>query len=280
MHKRGLIYMSKNDILNATINAGIGKAKLSFGKMLLLSILAGAFIAFGAESSNMATYGLLFNATTFGLGKCLAGIIFAAGLIMVILAGGELFTGNSLMVAAAFDKKIKWSGLLRNWVVVYIGNFIGAVFIAWLMYQSGLFNSGSDLLGGMTVKIAAGKCNLSFIKAFILGILCNWLVCLAVWMCTGADSTIGKIFSIFFPIWVFVTSGFEHSIANMYYIPAGLFAKANSAFISASGLSEEILSKLTWSGFFIDNLIPVTLGNIIGGGIFVAGVYYLVYREK
>lgn len=280
MHKRGLIYMSKNDILKATINAGIGKANLSFGKMLLLSILAGAFIAFGAESSNMATYGLLFNATTFGLGKCLAGIIFAAGLIMVILAGGELFTGNSLMVAAAFDKRIRWSGLLRNWVVVYIGNFIGAVFIAWLMYQSGLFNSGSDLLGGMTVKIAAGKCNLSFIKAFILGILCNWLVCLAVWMCTGADSTIGKIFSIFFPIWVFVTSGFEHSIANMYYIPAGLFAKANSAFISASGLSEEILSKLTWSGFFIDNLIPVTLGNIIGGGIFVAGVYYLVYREK
>ncbi len=272
--------MSKNDILKATITTGIGKANLPIGRMLVLSFLAGAFIAFGAESSNMATFGLLFNPVTFGLGKCLAGVIFAAGLIMVILAGGELFTGNSLMVAAAIDKKIKWSALLKNWIIVYIGNFIGAVFIAWLMNQSGLFGSGSDLLGGMTVKIAVGKCSLSFAKAFILGILCNWLVCLAVWMCTGADSTIGKIFSIFFPIWVFVTSGFEHSIANMYYIPAGLFAKANAAFINASGLTEEALSKLTWSGFFIDNLIPVTLGNIVGGAIFVAGIYYLVYREK
>lgn len=272
--------MTKNEILKATVNAGIGKANLHLGKMFLLAVLAGAFIAFGAESSNMAAFGLLSQPLTFGLGKCLAGAIFAAGLIMVILAGGELFTGNSLMVAAAVDKKITWDGMLRNWVVVYIGNFVGAVLIAFLMYQSGLFGSGADLLGGMTVKIAAGKCGLSFAKAFILGILCNWLVCLAVWMCTGADSTIGKIFSIFFPIWVFVTSGFEHSIANMYYIPAGLFAKANDAFAAASGLTDAALSKLSWSGFFVNNLIPVTLGNIVGGGIFVAGIYYLIYREK
>ena len=272
--------MTKNEILKATIKAGEGKAALPLGKMFLLAILAGAFIAFGAEGSNMATFGLLSQPLTFGLGKALAGAMFAAGLIMVILAGGELFTGNALMTASLLDKKITCGSMLRNWVVVYIGNFVGAVMIAYLMYNTGLFSSGADLLGGMTVKIAAGKCGLSFCKAFILGILCNWLVCLAVWMSTGADNTIGKIFAIFFPIWVFVTSGFEHSIANMYYVPAGIFAKANTAFVAASGVADSALANLNWAGFAVNNLLPVTLGNIVGGAIFVAGIYYVVYREQ
>lgn len=272
--------MTKNEILKATIKAGEGKVALPLGKMFLLAILAGAFIAFGAEGSNMATFGLLSQPLTFGLGKALAGAMFAAGLIMVILAGGELFTGNALMTASLLDKKITCGSMLRNWVVVYIGNFVGAVMIAYLMYNTGLFSSGADLLGGMTVKIAAGKCGLSFCKAFILGILCNWLVCLAVWMSTGADNTIGKIFAIFFPIWVFVTSGFEHSIANMYYVPAGIFAKANTAFVAASEVADSALANLSWAGFAVNNLLPVTLGNIVGGAVFVAGVYYMVYRER
>jgi formate/nitrite transporter len=248
--------------------------------MCLPALLAGALLAFAPDGSNMASFGLLSQPLTFGLGKALAGAMFAAGLIMVILAGGELFTGNALMTATLLNKKITCGAMLRNWVVVYIGNFVGAVLIAYLMYYSGLFSSGADLLGGMTVKIAAGKCNLAFGKAFVLGVLCNWLVCLAVWMATGADSTIGKIFSIFFPIWVFVTSGFEHSIANMYYIPAGIFAKANTAFVAASGVAGSALANLSWAGFAVNNLLPVTLGNIVGGAVFVAGVYYMVYREK
>lgn len=267
------------EILDYTIETGVAKSGGRFFKLLFLSIMAGAFIAFAAEGSNMAAFNLFYQPTTYGLGKALAGAIFGTGLMLVVLCGGELFTGNTLILAAVCEKRVKVATMLRNWVIVYIGNLIGSLLIAYMMYQSGLFSSGADVLGAVTIKIAAYKTGLSFMQAFYLGIMCNWLVCLAVWLSYGADTMAGKILGIFFPIWLFITSGFEHSVANMYYIPAGILAKANESFVELSHVSAEALNQLTWSGFFIDNLIPVTLGNIVGGGIFVGIAYWFVYKK-
>lgn len=267
------------EILDYTIATGVDKSSGRFLKLLFLSIMAGAFIAFAAEGSNMAAFNLFYQPTTYGLGKVLAGAIFGTGLMLVVLCGGELFTGNTLILAAVCNKKVKISTMFRNWAIVYIGNLIGSIFIAYMMYQSGLFTSGADVLGAVTLKIAAYKTSLSFMQAFYLGIMCNWLVCLAVWLSYGAETMAGKILGIFFPIWLFITSGFEHSVANMYYIPAGIMAKANENFVELSHVSAEALNQLTWSGFFIDNLIPVTLGNIIGGGLFVGVAYWFVYKK-
>ncbi|MBR0598632.1 formate/nitrite transporter family protein [Sinanaerobacter chloroacetimidivorans] len=267
------------EITDYTIRMAEDKAGGSFQKLLILGILAGAFIAFAAEGSNMAAFNLFAEPTTYGLGKALAGAIFGTGLMLVVLAGGELFTGNTMILAAVCDRKVTINRMLRNWVIVYIGNFIGSVLIAYMMVHSGLFASGADMLGAVTVKIAAYKVNLDFSKAFYLGIMCNWLVCLAVWISYGADTMAGKILSIFFPIWLFITSGFEHSVANMYYIPAGIMAKTNMSFAELSHLSQEVLDSLTWSSFLIHNLIPVTLGNIVGGGIFVGIAYWYTYKK-
>lgn len=267
------------EILDYTIETAVGKANGSFSKLLILGIMAGAFIAFAAEGSNMAAFNLFYEPTTYGLGKALAGALFGTGLMLVVLCGGELFTGNTLILTAVCEKKVKITQMLRNWVIVYTGNLIGSMFIAFMMYHSGLFTSGADVLGAVTIKIAAYKTGLTFIQAFFLGIMCNWLVCLAVWLSYGADTMAGKILGIFFPIWLFITSGFEHSVANMYYIPAGILAKANPSFVELSHVSAEALANLSWSGFFINNLIPVTLGNIVGGGIFVGIAYWFVYKK-
>ncbi len=272
--------MNPKEILDVTVKKAVAKGNLSIVSMLLLGFLAGAFIAFGAEASNMSAFNLLSDPATFGLGRVLCASIFPVGLIMVILAGAELFTGNTLMLAGVLDKEVSWGKMLKNWFFVYVGNFIGAVFIAWMMNYCGLLDSGAGLLGAVTVKIGAGKTALSFGKAFVLGIMCNWLVCLAVWMAFGSDSTIGKIFSIFFPIWLFVASGFEHSVANMYYIPAAIMGKAAYGEGAMTiGASQEAMDSLTWGGFLVDNLIPVTLGNIVGGCIFVAMIYWIIYRK-
>ena len=276
----GQNYLTPAEIAEATIQTAIKKTKMPVINMVLLGILAGAFIAFASEGSNMAAFNLLAKPETYGLGKVLAGAVFGTGLMLVVIAGGELFTGNTMIIAGVLDKRVKLTDMLKNWCFVYLGNLIGALFIAYLMNLSGLLSSGSNMLGAMTIKIAAYKVGLTFSQAFILGILCNWLVCLAVWMSYGAKDMTGKILAIFFPIWLFITSGFEHSVANMYYIPAGIIAKSNSAFIEVAselGISAEKLNHLNWGSFFTNNLIPVTLGNIVGGGIFVAAVYWFVY---
>jgi formate/nitrite transporter len=281
MDQRG--FFLPPEITDITIENAKKKASMSVRNMLLLGFAAGAFIAFAAEGSNMAAFNLLARPETYGLGKVLAGAIFGTGLMLVVIAGAELFTGNTMMVAGVFDRQIRIGAMMRNWGVVYLGNFIGSVFLAFMMTQSGLFDSGAAMLGGMTIKIAAYKVGLSFTKAFVLGVLCNWLVCLAVWMASGAKDVAGKILAIFFPIWLFITSGFEHSVANMYYIPAGIMAKANPVWAEAAvslGLDPEKLGTLGWGSFLINNLLPVTLGNIVGGSLLVAGVYWLVYKRK
>jgi formate/nitrite transporter len=273
--------LKPQEIMEYTIDTAVTKAQSGFVRLAILGFLAGAFIAFAAEGSNMAAFGLLASPETYGLGKAVAGVVFPTGLMLVLLAGGELFTGNTLMIGAAFRKKISVGSMLRNWVIVYLFNFVGSIFMAWLINASGQLHGGADLLGAVTIKIAAGKTGLEFSQAFILGILCNWLVCLAVWISYGADTLAGKILGIFFPISLFITSGFEHSVANMYYIPAGIFAKANPAFLGVAlehGVTQGAIDALNWQNFFIGNLIPVTLGNIVGGSFLVMTAYLLAYR--
>lgn len=276
-------YLTPSEITEATIETAIKKTKNSKINMLILGILAGAFIAFAAEGSNMASFNLIAKAETYSLGKVLAGAIFGTGLMLVLIAGGELFTGNTLIIAGVLDKKVSLKSMLKNWFFVYLGNFIGSILIAYMMNKSGLFTSGDNMLGAVTIKIAAYKVGLTFTEGLFLGIMCNWLVCLAVWMSYGAKDMAGKILAIFFPIWLFITSGFEHSIANMYYIPAGIMAKGNIALTEAAsllGVTAEKLNHLNWGTFLTANLIPVTLGNIIGGGIFVGAVYWYLYIKN
>ena len=273
-------HMKPAETLKALIETSKVKSSMPIKRMVIFGIFAGAYIAFAGAGANMAAYGLLSSTETFGLGKILSGTIFTVGLIMVVLGGAELFTGNTTMIAAVIDKRITVSSMLKNWVIVYICNFIGGVLIACMVYYSGVLNSGEGMLGAMTVKIAAGKVNMSFGSAFVSGILCNWLVCMAVWLSTGAQTTVGKILSIFFPIWLFVTAGFEHSVANMYFIPAGIFAKSNQMFTALSEMGFDALANLNWSGMFELNLLPVTLGNIVGGAVCVAIGYYTALADN
>lgn len=274
------LYLTPAEITGATLENGVKKAGYPWQRTVILAFLAGAFIAFASEGSNMAAFNLLARADTYGLGKCLAGAIFGTGLMLVVLAGGELFTGNTMLVGALAVRRIRLRDLLRNWFLVYAGNLAGSLFVAWLMVESGLFHSGANLLGGITIKIAAYKTGLDFGPALALGLLCNWLVCLAIWLATGARDMAGKILGIFFPIWLFITSGFEHSVANMYYIPAGLLAAGHPEWLEAAraaGTTQAALEGLTWANFFLRNLLPVTLGNILGGGGLVMLAYWLAY---
>lgn len=270
--------LTPSEIANKAITIGENKANLSCVNQFLLGTLAGAFIAFGAQASAMATHTI----EAVNIAKFIGGLIFPAGLIMVLVAGAELFTGNSLMIISLAERKITLVKLLRSWLIVYLGNLAGSVLIALLINLSGQLDINSGLLGAYTIKTAVNKVSLDFSSAFVMGILCNWLVCLAVWMSFASDDFIGKALSAFFPIWVFVASGFEHSIANMYYISAGIFAKCNISYVNKaleSGLSQSAINNLSWPSMFVNNLLPVTLGNILGGALFVGLAYWLIYRR-
>lgn len=272
--------LSPDKILDKVSDVYVGKARASSKKLFILSFIAGVFIAFAAGGSTFASFDLLASKDSLGIGKLIQGLTFTPGLIFVLIGGAELFTGNNLMVISVLDKKISIKELLRAWGIVYIGNFIGSVFFAFLMLKSGQWNSEASELGARVILIANSKVNLGFSQALILGIACNWLVCLAVWMSFGSDSQISKIFCAFFPVMLFVLSGFEHSIANMYYIPAGILAKSIPEYVAATGLDQAALNGLNWGNFLGHNLLPVTLGNIIGGGIFVGLGYWLAYRKR
>lgn len=259
------------ELSDASISAGCGKAKLTTLQQLILGILAGTFIALGGVFSQVASHSI----TNFGVSKLVGGAVFPIGLILVIICGAELFTGNCLMVVPILDGKIGFGAMFKNWIVVYIANFIGSVLIAFLAYSAGVFALDSGKVGGTIIKVASTKAGLPFGTAFASGILCNFLVCLAVWGAAAAKDIIGKIAIIWFPIMTFVTCGFEHSVANMYFLTAGIFAKSNAAFVHASGVASE---KLVSGSGIISNLIPVTLGNIVGGALFVGIAYYVVYK--
>lgn len=254
--------------------ASIRKANLSWLSLLMLSLLAGTFIAIAAEFYTVVTFD---SNISIGFTRLIGGICFSLGLILVIVAGAELFTGNNLVVIGFASGIVNYKQVLKNWVFSYLGNFIGSISVVFLMYLTNLWKMKNFLLGAKIVQIAADKTNLTFLEGFSRGVLCNALVCLAVWLCFSARSVIGKIWAIIFPITAFVASGFEHSIANMYFIPMGLLLKTNPNILKALNESfpSTTLDNLTLYGF-AGNLFSVTLGNIIGGAIMVGVVYWLI----
>jgi len=255
-------------------NIGVSKANLGPFRMLALAVLAGAFIALGAIFMTTVTAGAS-GVLPYGIARLVGGFAFCLGLILVVVAGAELFTGNNLIVMAWASRKVTTGKLLRNWIIVYLGNFVGAILTAYGMYLSGQFAFGQGAVGLQALTIANAKVGLGFTQAVVLGIFCNALVCMAVWLCMSARTTTDRILSILFPISAFVAAGFEHSIANMYFIPMGLALKNHPAL--AGLLNPAAIEGLTLRGFFLNNLIPVTIGNLIGGVLFVATVYWTVY---
>jgi len=254
--------------------AAVKKAGLPFWSIVLLSILAGSFIALGGVLLTLVTFDSTLSS---GLTKLIGGLVFCTGLILVVVAGAELFTGNNLIVMGVASKVVRFDQLVKNWIIVYIGNFIGSLAVVLLMYYTNLWKMGSFGYAAKSVMIAAGKVNLTFAEGLTRGILCNALVCLAVWMCFGARQIISKIAAIIFPITAFVAMGFEHSVANMYLIPMGLVLKNNPEVIkTVINVSPELnLSHLTIYGM-LGNLLSVTTGNIIGGAIMIGLIYWMI----
>ena len=257
----------------------VKKVHLNFLSLSILGIFAGAFIGFGAELATIIGHDM-GKFVGVGLTKFMMGAAFSVGLMLVVIAGAELFTGNNLIVLSVLDKKVSIWGLLRNWAIVYVANIIGSLILVAIMYYSKLWEGGGQAIGVFSLKIAAAKANLTFWPAFFRGIGCNWLVCLAVWMALSARATVGKVFAIFFPIMAFVASGFEHSVANMFFIPMGMVLKGVQPIVAASGIAAEKLQNLDLFGFLIRNEVPVTLGNIVGGAFFVGVLYWFAYVRK
>ncbi len=270
---------------------GVAKAGLGTYRMFALGILAGAFIAMGANYATTVWAGLgniVVNAgkdvafTTgfpYGLQRLLGGLVFSTGLILVVVGGAELFTGNCLMPMAWADKKITTGAMLRNWVIVYLGNFVGSVLTAYLIFLGKQHTFGGGSVGLAALNIGVAKSSLGFLQCTVLAIFCNALVCMAVWLCFSARSTTDKILSIIPPISAFVACGFEHCVANMYFIPSAIFIKDldPTYFATVAAKLKDGGAILTWGDFLWNNLLPATIGNIIGGALMVGGMYWFIY---
>jgi len=256
-------FKSPSEVVRTACTAGTAKTQMKWHKLLILAFLAGAYIAFGSQLAVTAAAGAPWPEQIPGLQKLIFGGVFPVGLMLVVIAGSELFTGNCMIpVISCMNKEAKWSGLLRNWFWVYLGNFMGGVFCAYfLAHLTGLLmvDPWNTFIG----NIGVAKTNLSWGAAFWRGVGCNWLVCLAVWMAISSDDIAGKIAAIWWPIMAFVALGMEHCVANMFFIPAAIFCTG----------------KVTWGAFLVNNLIPVTLGNIVGGAFFVGMLYWWVYQR-
>jgi formate/nitrite transporter len=253
----------------------VAKATSPWFAVAVLGILAGAYIGFGGMLSATVTFDAAAK-VGLGLSKLVGGAVFSVGLMMVVIAGAELFTGNNLMVSGVMSGKITCSTMLKRWIVVFLANFVGALLITLIFYYSGLWKTGDYALGATVVKTASTKVGLPFGEAIWRGIGCNWLVCVAVWMATAARQTVGKVFAILFPIMAFVAMGFEHCIANMYFIPTGILFSGIPEVATVAGINT---ASLTWGNFLANNLLPVTIGNILGGVIFVGMGYWGAYMR-
>jgi formate/nitrite transporter len=260
---------------------GATKARTPLVRLFVLAILGGAFIAFGANFATVATTGA-DEALGTGPARALGGLVFSLGLVLVVVAGAELFTGNNLLVMACVAGRLSVVGLLRNWAVVYLGNLVGAVGVAALVSTSGQYESGDGSIGRHALETATAKATLDPLEAITRGVLANVLVCLAVWLCLAARTVTDKILAVVLPISAFVAGAFEHSVANMYLLPAALFTKhsAPESFWTGTGTKPETFDGLTWSDAVVGNLLPVTLGNIIGGSVLVGLVYAFVYGPR
>ncbi|MDD6101847.1 MAG: formate/nitrite transporter family protein [Clostridiales bacterium] len=271
---------SSLEIVKGNINTEIKRVNMPFLKMFILGAMAGMFIAGGAAASNVAMHSL----ANVGIARTVGGLIFGVGLMMIVFIGGELFTGDCLLIFGLMNRKYRIWSVIRVLMTVWFSNFVGAFVVAALVFFSGQWDYSSDLLGAFTIKVALGKSTMSFGAAFSSGIMCNIFVCGAVLMAAAAKDVAGKIPAIVFPILAFVVSGYEHCVANMYYIPAGILAKLDQKYVDAAmenyGITSEQLDSLCWKNFFVDSSIPVTLGNMVGGMLFVGVLLYLVHRRE
>lgn len=260
--------------------SGVNRASIDLATLLVLSVVAGAFVSFGAIFATTVSAG--GAELPYGIVRLLVGLAFCAGLIMVIIGGAELFTGNNLLIMAWASNKVTTRAVVLNWVLSFAGNFVGAIATAVLMFYSTQYTFGGGSVGLTALNIANAKTSLAFVPALTLGIMCNALVCVAVWMCFSARTNIDRVVTVVPPIAAFAAAGFEHSIANIYFIPMGLFIKAGApdSFWKAIGKTAADFPELTWSNFLVGNLVPVTIGNIIGGSLMVAAVYWFVYLRK
>ena len=274
-------FLAPEELASVLVVWGEAKKHQTIGRLLLLGFLAGVYIGFAAHLATIVGTG---DFSWIGLKKFFVGAVFSVGLMLVIIPGSELWTGNTLMTTALLDKKISLLQMLHNWFWVYLGNLVGAVFLAWLIVgQAGLLDGA---FGGTAIQIASAKIGHEVVghshnsAYFFRAIGCNWLVCLAVMLAMSAQDIGGKILGIFFPIMAFVASGFEHVVANMYFIPAGIFAKTIPGARLSSGLDSTVIDQLNWVSMWLNNLIAVTLGNFVGGGLFVGVVYWWLYVRK
>jgi formate/nitrite transporter len=277
----GQNFLTPAQTANAFIDIGKYKANMPTKKVLVSGFLAGAYIAFAAQLMNMVTHDMV---GTFGAGftSFIGGSVFGIALVLVLVAGSDLFTGNTLLSMAWLNGNLKTKEVLNNWKWVYIGNFIGAIFLLWLMYNSHLWAGHGGEVGANAVALAYKKTHLTFTEAFIRGIGCNWLVCLAVVMVVSAKDVVSKVVAAWFPVMAFIASGFEHCVANMFIIPAGITASLDPTVAQAVMAHHPTwdLSTLNMSSFVFGNLIPVTLGNIFSGAILVGGVYWFLYVKE
>lgn len=273
------IFNSPEEVIEANICGGEKKVSLPLLKMILLGIMAGAFIALGAATSSTAAHAV----TNVGLSRFVAGAIFPVGLMLITFIGGELFTGNCLTSMGAMDHRFSWGKVVRDLCIIWLSNLVGALIIVALTYFSGNLDYSAGLLGAYSIKVALGKATITPIKGIASGILCNILVCAAILMGAAAKEISGKIWAIFFPIMAFVVGGFEHCVANMFYIPMGMLAATNDTYVAkaaeAYGITADQLANLSVAGFFA-NQIPVTMGNILGGMVFVGLPCYLAHCKK
>ncbi|MFZ2446635.1 MAG: formate/nitrite transporter family protein [Syntrophobacteraceae bacterium] len=260
-------------------NIGIAKAGLGAYRMFALAILAGAFIAMGANYATTVWSGLAAAGVPYGLQRLAGGLVFATGLIMVVIGGSELFTGNCLIPMAWVGKKVTTGAMLRNWVIVYIGNFVGSVLTAYMVFLGGQHKFGGGSVGLAALNIGVAKTSLDFIPCVALAIFCNALVCMAVWMCMSSRSNADKVLVILPPISAFVACGFEHCVANMYFIPSAIFIKDldPTYFATVASKLKDGGAILNWGDFITRNLIPATIGNIIGGALMVGLMYWFIY---
>ncbi|SES95924.1 formate/nitrite transporter [Pseudobutyrivibrio sp. C4] len=273
------IFNSPEEVIEANICGGEKKVSLPLPKMILLGIMAGAFIALGAATSSTAAHAV----TNVGLSRFVAGAIFPVGLMLITFIGGELFTGNCLTSMGAMDHRFSWGKVVRDLCIIWLSNLVGALIIVALTYFSGNLDYSAGLLGAYSIKVALGKATITPIKGIASGILCNILVCAAILMGAASKDISGKVWAIFFPIMAFVVGGFEHCVANMFYIPMGMLAATNDTYVAkaaeAYGITADQLANLSVAGFFA-NQIPVTIGNILGGMIFVGLPCYLAHCKK
>lgn len=278
------------DMARRAEDVGHRKAELDGLSLFVLALLAGAFIAFGAIFATTVGAGsltikgsegqvLLTGMLPYGLTRLVTGLAFSLGLVLVIVGGAELFTSNTLVAIAWASGKVRTSRLLFTWAVVFVGNCVGAISTAILMFFSGQYTFGAGAVGLNALQMAQGKVSLDFFQAFVLGLLCNTLVCLAAWMCYSARTTTDRIVTIVMPTAAFVAAGFEHSIANVYFVPFALLIKAGApaSFWSMLGRTASDFETLTWSAFLVNNLLPVTIGNMVGGSCMVGAVYWFIY---